>query len=178
MIMKKITVCDNRGRFHLFNGENIAFFAGADGCEIINFGRERDKKLAHFSQYQWVKEEEQEGLQGRDTEFISHDEANQIPDKFTPPAQQAPDPFTKKALEERDTPVLDHNSLAHGAPIDRVVEDEGKEEEVPQLAPEEQQQTVMDIVNTIPVCETCNGNGTVQDPESEDPLDTVICPDC
>lgn len=27
-------------------------------------------------------------------------------------------------------------------------------------------------------CETCGGTGTVPDPESEDPLDTMICPDC
>lgn len=27
-------------------------------------------------------------------------------------------------------------------------------------------------------CGTCNGRGVVQDPESDDPLDTTICPDC
>lgn len=27
-------------------------------------------------------------------------------------------------------------------------------------------------------CETCNGRGTVPDPESCDPLDTMLCPDC
>ena len=27
-------------------------------------------------------------------------------------------------------------------------------------------------------CETCKGRGIVPDPESQDPLDTIICPDC
>lgn len=27
-------------------------------------------------------------------------------------------------------------------------------------------------------CESCKGRGTVPDPDSQDPLDTIICPDC
>jgi len=261
--MKKIILLDNRGRFHVFAGAGMAFHIGPEGCEIMDYNRQRDKKIAHFAQYQWVKEEEVEGLQGRDAEFISHDEADQIPDSFTPPEPHAPDPFTAKALAERDAPVLDHNSLAPGTPIegytpatpedfengdvfidtDGALGEEGaayrvnktQEEDVPQLSPEEQQETFAalkeqygdkidteapdghtladsgpvveesaDVTDEViqatldkaeadfkakqqakaenvpaqPVCATCGGDGTVLDEDSDDPLDTCICPDC
>lgn len=244
--MKKIILLDNRGRFHVFAGAGMAFHIGPDGCEIMDYNRQRDKKIAHFTQYQWVKEEEVEGLQGRDAEFISHDEADQIPDSFTPPEPRAPDPFTAKALAERDAPVLDHASLAPGAPIDYketrgilkehaadeasddVIITPPPEKDVPHLSPEEQQETFAalkeqygDKIDTEapdghtladsgpveeeaaevtdeaiqatldkaeadfkarqsakPPCETCGGSGTVPDEESDDPLDTRICPDC
>lgn len=184
--MKKILVLDNRGRFHAFCGEEINFHVTAEGCEIVNYSRDRDKQIAHFSQYQWIKlDEHPDEIQNRKAEFISHNEADKIPEDFKAPESETIDVFTRKALEEREEPKLDASELS--SKVFRVDEkgmtliDETSDvtQEMFDHEPEKQDVIAMPPPEKQkPVCETCGGAGTIQDPDSEDPLDTVMCPDC
>lgn len=72
------------------------------------------------------------------------------------PVQTIPvDEFTQQDLEARTEKKLDPEDLKAGAPID-----------IPEEKPEKE------------FCGQCNNTGTVPDPESDDPLDTLICPEC
>ena len=149
--MPKITVLDNTNRHHVFEGENMQFYTNTGGCEIVDFSddTDRNKTVAFFSQYQWVKKEETEP---ENKELSAADLAA----KYI--RVHEPDKFEQADIDKRDNKPLDHGDLAPETPSD-----------VPEAPPEEK---------PVPACETCNGAGTVQDEESDDPLDTVMCPDC
>jgi len=159
----KITVLDSKNRFHIFTGDDIQFYTDNQGCEIIDFSEDNNKTLAHFAHYEWVKRGIIEESKPKSSERVTREEPQ--------PKQVEPeiDRFTEQDIASRDNAPLDHNDLA---PEHRQQEESPViEEEVVKENPEPE---IMDT----PPCETCGGYGTIQDTDSDDPLDTVMCPDC
>lgn len=166
--MKIVTVQDGYGRTHTFRGE-VQFFVGPEGCEIIDFSQDGNKTVAHFSKFSWVK--------SRD------DGASAKPEENTPQNQH--DPFTVKDIEDRDHSEVDFAKVQDHAPIEDakpIEEEEPINEEMPSFEElKEQHGIAPDDIKTKPKkppCETCDGLGTVLDPDGKDEDDTMMCPDC
>lgn len=166
--MQKITVLDKCDQYHSFKGDDKSFTTSSKGCVIFHTFEEQASCIAHFKDYEWVKiteVEDEKPCQGRKSEFISFDEASNLP----------MDIFTQADIETRDGDKPDFNTLKDGEPIDM--------EEAPQEAVEEVEDDNVIITpapKKKPLCETCDGAGTVPnpDPDNTDPLDTVMCADC
>lgn len=110
------------------------------------------------------------------------------------------DKFEEADIAKRVEAVLDHNDLAPNKDADShdiksEVDTPEQEEKATQDDADAEQPLLLDKdipdvdVDAVlaeaekkhlerPPCETCGGDGTVPDNESEDPLDTVMCPDC
>lgn len=112
--------------------------------------------------------------------FVIIDEASNVPDEAWQQLEESmpdDDPFTEAALKPE--PEKDDFEKA----IDNHI-DEMQEEPAPNLQETVEKYGIKkgseleEDNNVSPKCNTCGGNGTVPDEESEDPLDTKMCPDC
>jgi len=224
--MIKITVLDNMNRFHSFQGRDMAFFTSQNGCEIVDFSKEKEKSCAFFSQYQWVKkdyvEDTPEPQSMTASDVVARGRKQKLSLEDVAEANRQLDKFEEADIAKRVEAVLDHNDLLppkFDTVSDNIVlqkkedlkksaqitaDDDVKDfsddevtdkEKATQDDADAEQPLLLDKdipdvdVDAVlaeaekkhlerPPCETCGGDGTVPDNESEDPLDTVTCPDC
>lgn len=178
---------------------------GTEICEIFSYLENGDGDIVrHNAGYvrnpSWIKIAEDRPAVPSE-KFEVPDLRGKISAPAPDPAPKEPelDPFTQKALQGHAPGSVTIKEPAESKPAEKkpartrkkppadpikgeapiasapvLTEGEPDPRATPQdKIPEQDQSPNGDVP-----CETCHGKGTVPDPESDDPLDTTMCPDC